>query len=276
MRGARLPVRWTRALERARRIPGRVRRRRFRLYGVGDGKTGTTSLGLMFRDHYRSAHEADAERMLPVSTSVLMGSASAHDVRAALHRRSWRLNLEVDAANFLSPFAGRLAQMYDDARFVLTIRDCYSWLDSRIEWIVRTDLPDIWRQNFDARYGRYRDHPRPEEEALQAAGLRPIASYLRYWSELPERVIRDVPQERLCIVRTEDLDRSCDRLATFVGAASSTIVPAHVNRNEERTGLLASVPIQVIDDLALEHCGPLMQRFWGDDWMRLRERLPQR
>ena len=104
----------------------------------------------------------------------------------------------------------------------------------------------------------------------------PIASYLRYWAELPDRVLREVPPERLCVVRTEDLDDSNARLAEFVGVDPSTIEVVHTNKNRSRTGLLATVPRELVVERAAELCAPLMERFWGrTDWLALSERLPR-
>lgn len=209
---------------------------------------------------------------------MLRGAPMNARARPELRRRSWRFNLEVDCANFLSPMAGEIAALYDDARFVLLIRDCFSWLDSRIEWLAtRRHLhTPMWLESFAARYGQYQDVPAPEEAPLTAAGLLPIASYLRYWAELPENVLRDVPEHRVCVVRTEDLDGSNERLAEFVGVDPETIEVVHVNRNASRTGLLSKVPRPFVVDRAAELCGPSMQRYWGPDWVTLSDRLPHR
>jgi hypothetical protein len=259
--------------QRARRLPGHFLPRRFRLFGVGDGKTGTVTLSRKF-GHYRSRHEWDGLRLIPASSAFLRGQLSDAEVRAEVRRRSRRFNLEADCGYFLSPFAGHLAEMYDDARFVLLIRDCFSWLDSRIEFALRKPSKPIGLDSMAARYGRDDEPRRPEEAALHDAGLWPIASYLRYWAELPAQVVRDVPAERLCIVRTEDLDHVNERLAMFVDVDPSTIITVHANHNETRTGLLTRVPVEHIEELVDQHCAPLMARYWGDDWRELSSRLP--
>ena len=57
---------------RVRRIGGHLRPRRLRLHGVGNGKSGTTSLTRMF-GAYRAAHEIDRNRMHALAASVLRG-----------------------------------------------------------------------------------------------------------------------------------------------------------------------------------------------------------
>jgi hypothetical protein len=252
-------------------MPGHVLPRRFRVFGLGEAKTGTVTLTRKF-GRYRAFHEWDALRMAPKSNDFLRGELTAADARAELRRRSWRFNMEFDCGHFMSPFAGLLAEQYDDARFVLLVRDCFSWLDSRIEYVLLKG-PVLGRDSMEARYGQYGEHFHAGESALAAAGLFPIAAYLQYWSELTAQVMRDVPSERLLIVRTEDLDDSNERLAAFVGVDPSTISTVHFNHNEARTGILETVPNELIVELAQEHCTPLMQRFWGDNWVDLAARL---
>jgi len=261
--------------QRIRRIPGHVRPRRFRLFGLGEAKTGTTSLADKF-GRYRSGHEWDRGRMTPVSNARLAGRLSAADARKELRHRSWRFNLEVDCAYFLAPFAGDLVAAHDDARFVLLVRDCFSWLDSRVEYALRPAQTAAGIESMAARYGRYDEPRRPEEAGLHDSGLFPLTAYLRYWAELSAAVVRDVPADRLCILRTEDLDDADARLAAFVGVDPSTILPAHSNHNERRTGVLRAVADEWIVELATEHCAPLMRQLWGDDWVSLRSRLRYR
>ena len=261
---------------RLQRVSGHLRQRRFRLYGVGNGKSGTRSLAQMF-DFYRSGHEVDFARLAILAAGVLTGDIQADSprVRAALRRRSVRFHLDVDVAGFLSPFAGTLALLYSDAKFVLLIRDCFSWLDSRVDHNLRlpSSLHPAWKAYFGALYGRYDDRFTSQEDVLRDAGLRPIASYLRSWADLTERVLRSVPADQLLVLRTEDLDRSAGMLARFAGAPASTVRDARRGSRPYRVGLVGQVPVPFVVEQAREYCGPLMERYWGADWCELRTRL---
>src|SRR4051794_27630516 len=92
------------------RLPSRLRPRRMRLFVVGNGRSGTSSLVAMF-GNYRAAHEVDANRFLPLATATIRHDLAANSPRAKseLRHRSRRFNLEVDSAHFLTPFAGTLA-----------------------------------------------------------------------------------------------------------------------------------------------------------------------
>jgi hypothetical protein len=260
-------------MARWRRLAGHLRPRRFQVFNVGNAKTGTTTVPRMF-DAYRSSHECDAQLMRPLAAAVLRGELApdAPRVRRAFRRRSLRFHLEVDAANFLTPFVGMLTELYSDAKFVLTIRDCFTWLDSRVEQLLHQ--PPATEGYTSAQYERFDEEFAPEELALRDAGLRPVAVYLRGWADYNQRVLASVPPDRLLVVRTEDLDGSSDLLARFAGVPASTVRSVHANRNEARSGFLGHVPAAFIVERAREHCGALMERYWDSEWYDLSARLP--
>jgi hypothetical protein len=199
-------------------------------------------------------------------------------VRSELRRRSWRFNLEVDVAGNMTIFTAPLAQLYGDARFVMLVRDCFSWLDAKIESRrVATAGP----AHPDLRYEtalmtRFEEPFSPQESGLREARLLPIATYLRSWASQTQTVLDAVPSERLLVVRTEDLDQSTRLLAEFAGVPEDTVHTAHANHRTERCGLLAHIPPEFVVARAREHCAPLMERHWGSDWEHLADRLPSK
>ena len=224
---------------------------------------------------YRAAHEIDRERSRALVLKVWSGELDAHSVRvrAALRRRSVRYHLEVDVAGHMSALAGTHAAMYADARVVLLIRDCFSWLNSAVDMRIRSLNTES--SYFHAKYLRYGNRFANEEAVLQEAGLIPIGSWLRGWVDANQRVLDEVPPDQLLVVRTEELDSSVEVLARFAGVPASTLRPVHANRNPSPTGLLGEVPAQFVIERAQEWCAPIMERFWGPNWCDLATRLPQ-
>jgi hypothetical protein len=266
------------ALRRLRRLPGHFRPRRMRLFGVGMGKTGSTTLARMF-GRYRSAHEVDAKRMLPIATAVLKGEVDVEGrrVRFEARRRGWRFHLDVDSAPFLNPLTPALVAAFDDAKFVLLLRDCFSWLDSHVEW-ERSHPPSDLPMFAPYRAALFH-HPgeafTAQDRLLeQHEGLQPVRSYLRSWAERNEEVIRVVPPERLLVVRTEDLDQSTATLARFAGVPEDSVTTAHANENPNRTGLLSRVNRNFVVECAEDQCAELMETYWGPRWRELATGLP--
>jgi hypothetical protein len=216
--------------------------------------------------------------MVPLATDVIEGRLAADSAAPldALRQRDHRYRLEVDVAQFLSPFAGTLATLHPEARFVLLLRDCFSWLDSRVEKIYRDRqrLDSLWGPWIHALYASADDRHAHEEEVLRTAGLYPVAAYLRAWAAVNDGILRTVPADRLLVVRTEDLSGSIDRVAAFVGVPASKLIATHTNQAPLRTGVLAEVPPAFIVARARELCSPLMERYWGSDWIDLADRPP--
>jgi len=259
-------------------IAAHVRPRRLRIYNVGCPKTGTTTVPRMFAD-YRAGHEWAALQFLPIATAVLTGElrADAPRARRALRYRSLRYHMEIDAANFLTPVAGTLANLYPDAKFVLTVRDCFTWLDSRIAQDVRYSAQPnaIWGAYLDSLYNQVDGGFAPEESALEEMGVRSIRSYLSLWNRFTQPVIDAIEPDRLLVLRTEDLNHSAGELARFAGVPPATIAPTHANRRPKPHPLLAEVPRDFVVERCREQCSSLMERYWGADWHELADRLPQ-
>jgi Sulfotransferase domain len=226
---------------------------------------------------YRASHEIDRLRMHALAAGVLTGELDVGGarVRAELRRRSVRFHLEVDVAGHMAVFAGTHAGMYADAKFVLLMRDCFSWLNSVVDQRLRSIRELRNNAYFHAKFVRYGYEFSSAEAVLRDAELVPVAAYLRAWAETSRRVLEEVPPERLLVVRTEDLDHSVEALARFAGVPESTVQPVHANRNPSPTGLLSEVPASFVIERAREHCAPLMERFWGPGWCDLVTRLPQ-
>jgi Sulfotransferase domain len=258
------------------RARGHLRRRQLDLFVVGCGKSGTTSLARMF-DDYRSGHEVGATRLLPLSTDVLVGRRSPDSSRAKfeLRRRHVRYKLEVDSAPFLVPFARTLARIYPHARFVLPIRDCFSWLDSQVDWQHRfPQAPGSLRhERRQALFTPSEFEYAAEDRPLRSLGVLPVAAYLQSWTDVNTAVLDTVPADRLLVVRTEDLDDSTERLATFAGVPPASVHRAHANRNDERSHLVARVPTSFVVEQARTRCSSLMEQYWGPDWPALVTRI---
>src|SRR5436190_16002112 len=115
----------------ARRVflgPNRVRRTRF--YCVGTGKSGTHSVAEMFSRNVRAQHEPEALELIDKILDRHFGRITEAEWTEWLRARDRRLALEVDSSHLNLDLLDFLLHEFPDARFLLTIRDCYSWLNS--------------------------------------------------------------------------------------------------------------------------------------------------
>src|SRR5688572_26551226 len=102
-----------------RKILGRNRVRRGRLYCVGTGKSGTHSIAAMFSGTVRSRHEARAVQLMEQILARASGRTSDREFADWLHQRDRELALEVDSSHLNYDILDFLIREFPDARFVL-------------------------------------------------------------------------------------------------------------------------------------------------------------
>lgn len=256
-------VRLVRRLLRVARVLGR---RRARLYCVGTAKSGTHSVAEMFDRSVRSWHEPDGNDVIDVVLQASRGELTPSDIRHYLKQRDRRLRLDVDSSQLNYWLLGDLLKLFPDARFVLTIRDCYSWLDSFLNDSLRRSTTGAWLRLRDHRFRPDLHRHPPEERVLEHRGLYTLDGYLGYWADHNSTVLESVPADRLLVVRTDDLSASARQIAAFAGIPhSSTIAErTHAFRNPTKFGLLREIDTDHLEQKVRQHCGPLMERFFPD------------
>lgn len=274
-----------------RRFKGRLRHtplmpllrpRRFQAYCVGLPKTGTTSIGMMFRSNYRSAHEPLPERTRDYVLQAHEGRLSRPELHEYLRWRDRDLYLEMESSHPIAVFVEDLVELFPDSQFILTVRSPRSWvqsfineeLKSRAQWA--TMAKPGWRAGFFPRYydlccGRtaYGSHDQP----LERLGLYPLDGYLRWWRDHNAGVLAAVPGDRLLVVRTERLSEEVERLASFLGVDAGTldIQRSHANRANRKRQALDDVDPQYLKDRVDFYCRDVL-----DDAERLANEQPAR
>jgi hypothetical protein len=234
-------------------------------------KSGTHSLASLFERHYRAAHEADSGQLIDAILLHASMRWSDADLRDYLRQRDARFRLEVDSSQLNFFILDELLDMLPQARFILTIRDCVSWLDSLINHSLSRTPSPAWRRLRDHRFATPR-RPHPvEEHALAGRGLYTLDGYLRYWARHNATVIERVPAERLLVVKTHDIAARCADIAGFLGVPPATLEPAvaHSNRARQRHDVLSKLPVCHLALKVQQHCGPLMQRFFPAEYAQL-------
>jgi hypothetical protein len=244
-------------------IRPRLTPRRFHAFGIGAPKTGTHSLAGLF-SRYRAAHEPEHELLIPFV--LRQGPAPAPDAAALLRAHDRRLWLELESSHVLVHFVRTLVSEWPEARFVLTMRDCYGWLDSILNNRKSGRAPARWRALGEFRRrvlvpAHRRDLPR------DASGQpRDLDATLAYWA-LHQRLVLDaVPAGRLLVVRTHELGGSAPAIARFLGipAASLDLSRAHEFKTPGRTDKLGQIDRDVLEAAVDRYCGPLMRTYFPE------------
>lgn len=245
-----------------------------KVFGVGTGKSGTTTLAAMFQPAYRSSHEAELATMVPLAAAVAEGRQDPAEVEAILMDRHERLRLEVDVAGFLNPLVPDLLTLFPHSRYILTIRNCFDWLESRVDQRVRmvqqgtsppVHLRDADRRSYDEPY-------ETDDQWLADLGLPSARGLLHRWADANARVLQAVPPARLLVIRTEDLDASVPRLAAFTGCPADRLTVTRANVRPVRTDAIGSIDRSRLIAHAEEHGRELMEQHWGPGWRDLAPR----
>jgi hypothetical protein len=249
-----------------------LRPRRIDLCCCGLSKTGTHSLAGLF-ENYRSAHHPDAQVRLRLAAAVLKGEIDATEVRRILSRRDRGLWLEMESSSLAGILIEGLSQACPRKKFILTIRDVYSWCDSWIDhnlneppshsspWgdldRIRLRVADFAPTRFDA--------------PLAARGLPPLACYFQLWTAHNTRVLEALPTSRLLLVETSQIAKEMPAIAAWAGVPLETL-------RADRTWLfcapkkhrvLSALDPSYVRETAEQFCGALMRtHFPGLSWER--------
>jgi hypothetical protein len=214
----------------------------------------------MFSDALRSGHEPDDSSMIDRILKIAQGEVSYSEIRSHLRRRDRRLCLDIDSSQLNFFVLEHLLQEFSDAKFLLTIRDCYSWLDSFINDSLRRCTSEEWIKFREFRFRANKfTHPL-QETALKRRGLYTLDGYLSYWANHNQKVINTVPSNRLMIVKTNEITEKAYEIAAFAGLQNSTVQlsRSHSFKNSKKFYVLGEIEQNYLQSKVREHCQDLM------------------
>jgi hypothetical protein len=244
----------------------RPRERRFRIYNVGIAKTGTQSVAGIFAN-YRSLHEYLFADTVEAIAQHASGALSHAAFREFIRWRDGVARLDVDSSSYNAFYADILAQEFADAQFIFVIRDCWSWLDSMLNMVLRIGpgMPTWMVEHCRVILG---PHLLPDLAAHASELARRLPALvddgLRYWASANRFVLEALPPERSLVVRTAELSTSLPRLADFVGVPVETLRTdlRHVHRGPQRFHTLQQVDRGLLLARYMSDCADLMDTFF--------------
>jgi hypothetical protein len=246
---------------------GRLRARRTQLYCVGTAKSGTHSICSIFSKNVAARHEWQAADLVDKFFAWQDRRISDGEMREWIHARDRELALEVDSSWFNVLVLEFLAGELPDARFLLTMRDCYAWLNSEFKRVLNRPSQDPWRVKIRKfLYDREGAVYAPEEQLLKTAGLYPVDCYLSRWTAHNEKVLATVPAERLMVVRTNHIRQRAHKIADFAGLPRHAVRPdrSHAYRNPVPHDIIREIDRDFLERKIEQHCRPLMNRFFPE------------
>ncbi|NNF43636.1 MAG: hypothetical protein HKN62_11450, partial [Phycisphaerales bacterium] len=190
--------------------------------------------------------------------------------RDFLAKRDRRLHLELEATHMLGWCIRDVVELFPDARFILTVRDCRSWLDSVINQHLNFNNPRLpeFRRLGDVYHGLPAEPTTPADTVLAHYGLYTLDGYLGYWAAHTQTVLDAVPRGRLLILRTPEITHpdSLAQLARFTGVDPESLDASagHAYTAAKHHGVIDRLPPDDLDAAIQRHCCPLMMRFFPE------------
>lgn len=225
-------------------------KRRFRAYNVGLPRTGTSSMYSLF-GHYRSGNEFMERETVMQIVDWQDKKLSDAAFRAYILRRDQEGGLEMDASSFNHFYLDILAEEFPQAKFIFTIREPYTWMNSYLKLLLR------WRQSLTARstilpqwttdYGRILFGTFTWETFASSDRLRQslpelVDGFVRHWAEANRRIFALLPADRSLVVRTPELSSQQGAIARFIGIPRETLTTDHhTNASPDNSDLLADL-----------------------------------
>jgi hypothetical protein len=87
-----------------------------------------------------------------------------------------------------------------------------------------------------------------------------------FWEGWNEAVLRDLPAERVLVVRTHEISDRLEEMAAFLGVPSAALDARKSRANQApelwRAGLFQSAGYAAVRKRIDLHCGPLMKRYF--------------
>lgn len=240
----------------------KLKPRRFRVYCVGAAKTGSTSLAAMFKSHYKSAHEPETEKTNQIVINWLDGEIGKSELKRILIKRDRRLNLELESAHPVGYISHILAEVFPASKFIITIREPYSWLKSRLNFHHKFH-PSAWESYRDYFWLKRNSEYAPEEIFLKEIGLCSLDTYLQQYSDHYSRVL-SLPSHRCLIVKTSDINSSASLLSKFLNINKNSIDVCHSNQTVDKIEPLKEMNSDFVKSKIWQHCNEIITNFFPD------------
>jgi hypothetical protein len=230
-------------------------------------KTGTHSIAGIF-ENYRSEHHPGADVRLPLAIAWLNNGIRLDQARKILKQQDRLMWLEVESSSLAGILIRPLIEACPDKKFILTMRDVYSWCDSWLDHNINSPPNDSspWGKLDRVRLRVESFRPTRHDGPLIEHGFPPLAAYFQLWRSHNDLVLESIPNDRLLVVKTQDIVAQIPSMAEWLGIHADTLVPSRgwLFAAPKRHGTLAKLDPVYVRETADAHCGNLMQQYFPD------------
>lgn len=238
------------------------------MFNVGGPKSGTHSIASMFDSTVRAAHEPEPLKLISMLLAYERKSVSHRSLVGWVNRRNRRLGLNVDSSHLNWHILEILLSVTVEAKILLTVRDCYSMLNSQLNNYFRhgASRHSLWINWRNARLGSSAFNYNSNEGFLKANNLPNLKSYIEQWQLRISTTEELVPAKQLLVVRTEEIPQRAKEIAEFAGLPVSSLKPegAHAYQHLSKKNYLLEFSESYIEDLVQRYAGQKMRQYFPE------------
>jgi hypothetical protein len=228
-----------------------------KIFGVGLFRTGTTTMCEMFAKSFRADHEFWVEEELDAIVKRFTGAVSDEELGAFVEVRDKEKPLDLDSSGAHFGLIDILTTEFPDAKFILTLRNVYSWLNSCVGKLYGDFIGG--RNSRIGELANCLDCLPDYTFAIEdRTGYRIcLEQMIKTWNGVNRSIMRLVPPERLLVLNTETLSHSADEIAIFCEIDQNLLESCHSNSGPA-VNFLACFNPERLDELVRQHCLGMM------------------
>jgi hypothetical protein len=233
---------------------------------VGQAKAGTASVCGLLATQYRARHEPEREQILDLILRKSRGDIDDGAVSDYLISRDQRLNLEYDIAWANQFIVGHLSTVFPNAKFIVLVRDPYTWLQSIVGHLISRQIPPDVRSFLDWWF-KPESHPHTQHDrVLGNHGVYSIEAFLNAWNQHIDSSTRILPRARRLVLRTHELNQSNSSIAEFLEIPLDSLDTqrGHLNRSTWSGQLESLVDRTYVDETVHRVCGDNLARHFPE------------
>lgn len=242
--------------------------RRFHVYNVGLIRTGTSSMAGIF-SKYRSGHELLMDAATKLTKEYNEQVISKETLRQFIIERDLQLFLEMDSSHIHRLYLDILVEEFPSSKYIFTIRDCYSWLDAIINWILNHRIGEkckgskilIGLDNFGCM----------DQNDMQSKIHGYLKDFLSFWASANSNILKNIPRERSLIIRTHEISDKLEDISRFLDISPETLDrdKAHKFKAHRKFHMLHHIDYEFLNGSCKEYCSPLMEKYFPEYTLKM-------
>lgn len=236
----------------------------FKAYCVGLAKTGTTSIAGIFNS-YPSQHEYLNGKTGRMFRKYKKGKITKEKFREFVIWRDANAYCAMDSSSLNHLYVDVLAEEFPSAKFIFTIRDCYSWLDSLTNYLL-SSTGAFWYNSLKMKGLNSVQMSLVNKNELGSGIYDFIEDAIVCWESVNKRTLKQLHPGRSLIIKTNEISERLKDMSDFIGVPLKTLnrKEAHSGKARNQFNILKKVDEDFLTTMFNKYCSALMEEFFPD------------